>query len=316
MINLVHKQLNFGEITFHHILFKNIEESNVQELTDNVASLLYDFKISLTYCFVCGDDKQMKKYAKATGNTFSDIDWPLTWINNPNQKTISGHYSGISGCTVKSISTASFKMKIADTKLLRFCRIGDISYSKKNKSSELLESIETALTFSGCNKNDIIQSLITYQELPEKDQSGLADWFPAPPVFIEESGNGEKKLSISTEIISSTVSDANLESLNEGSIIKQESNRIVKLFNIPAIKSVEDDDITRYFSDIAKRLEKEDLTWTDIKLGYLFAPDSKTIKKVKSVCKDLKVPLSPILFINAKFPDKNKMFEFIGEFGK
>lgn len=294
MINITHKKYELGDATFHHLIFKNLVEDELQELYDSVANILFNLKITLVQQFFIGNTKLVKKIKKTEKQTFDERDWPFCWLNQANSKTISGHFTGISGTTVKGITGSKFASKIIDTNDFRYGIIGDIYLNNIDSSAPLADNLKMALAFNGCEPENIIQTNIFTDNKTDIKDNTLPD--TGTNNILNISNHQNKPALISSEVFLPKSTICSISVINEGCIIKHENHTLLKLtFSNNLIDS--EKEITALLANMADFVSTYKITWKNLQLAYVFATNTNQIKLVKTVCKEMKIPLSALLFI-------------------
>lgn len=342
-IQIAHKKINYGGFYLHHLFYKNINIADISELCDEISALIYSEKISLTCHTISANIKLAKNYLKAEKLTFGDVNWAEQWIHNKNnEQYISGYYSGISGCTVKTLAADNFISKIVESEDARYCFAGEIRSSNSTTNfekqiNELFETKEKTLFISGIGAEHIIKEHYylsnieqnqsnfnkLYSKAAKKNKKSMLKVIDSPNQHKNDSLSafwGIKPHSTNVEVkcYSSPTNKLITDAIGI-STDKFESLLIIVNRNLEAEKETGceiSEEISEVLNSIDKLIINKGFEWKNLVRGIAYLNSIQNQKKFKQICKDRKIPISPVLITETKFFSDQINFEFEVDFFK
>jgi len=348
-IQLTHKKVNYGGFYLHHVFYKNLNISALSVLCDQVSELIYNEQISLISHTIYANLKLTKNYSKAEKLTFGDVNWPELWLQNQNnEENISGYYTGISGSTVKTLAGDNFITKIVESNEARYCFAGEIRALKtkdnfEKQSKEVFQTILKVLLISGIAVKHIRQAWYFINNLKDtnKELTKLQeDFFSAndpgnkqiPMTSILGTAN-QYKNAIQNAFIAIKPNNKNIEveycTFSDKdpakTVVKIKSDKYKGLFfgtncsseiiqNV--LNEVSSDQITYVLNAYESLLQSEGFEWKNMVRAIAYFKSTKDIKLFKQICKERKIPVSPVLVTESEILTNSSSFNFEADFVK
>lgn len=336
-IQLSHKKANYGGFHLHYIYYKNLNITDLGELCDQVSGLIYHEKISLISHTISANIKLTKNYLKAEKLTFGDVNWPEIWLHNKNnEQVISGYYCGISGSTVKTLAADNFISKIVESEGARYCFVGEIRDLKTKNNFEkqtdsLIQTQAKALLISGIELSNIVQEWY-YSSMAQEFKtiySKLTEDSRDSTIAIVGTINQHKSAvqntfwaikpnskRVNVEHITYTKSTSKIKAV----FINSDSfgSLLVGPNNGNENEEIFKTDITTQINEALNAIEKlllaKSFEWKNMIRGIAYFKSIKDQKLFKQICKERKIPASPIMVTETDFRIDHTSFDFEADF--
>lgn len=321
--NFQPKKVTFFNASFIYIYFKNIAVSNFPSFSESMSELFYDEKLSPVSVTIAGPKKNIKSWEKSIKQTFDETSWITTWFDTEaKDQTISGFFITTSGVSLVSLISDNFKCKLFDTTVARICFMGELISPLKKSSFEeefnqVDQQIDKALTLCGLEQKHLLSQsffIKTENQLPitkqllEKRHLGYGLTHPAHSLVCNNQHQGSIVFDgMAIKPINGDNSKFNEEILKPKELgisvlhfAFQNSSYTQMFYSLPTINlnnSNFEINISELLNTISEWLNNNGLHWNRMYEGILFFSNETILKTFKKLCQDLKIPMSPLLFI-------------------
>ncbi len=311
----------FFEANFGYLFFKNLEIAELELFFESLAELFLSEECTPIAVMVHGDQKYEKVWKKSSDYTFDESNWITTWLNiSENDRTLSGYFTLLGNVHLKSLISDTFNLKVFDTAETRFCMVGILHTVKGDPSrveeiEQLDKTLTNALAFGGMERNNLVKKSlwlpvhVTWSELGNQLNADWESEFNQTEILscINNIHTGPQTIIANGFAYNSKVQKIKREPLFNSADHTLKGVRLIgygmeyimvtpcKMGNTETVNQTGEK-----FVAVQQELSMLRIDWSHMVRGMVYAPDKETIKALKNIFKELKIPVAPVVFIITK----------------
>lgn len=332
-VNISLKNIKLKSFSLHNITFKNVEEKELVNLYEMVSDQLYEIQASVITATLIGDRSAIKIVKKASKKVFDEINWPVLWIGDQENTKFSGNFIAVSGVNMKTFCGNGFTTKYFETPNTKYCYVGEVVYNSLQASEDVNTLICKALNLVEVSTESIVRTWNYF----ESEMLNTANWKNMLKYSSNQnsvntiigSANQYKKAGITSVLAVQQKEkplkiDFTIDRSNEKHTIQIVDENSKTLFisgvaecmhndNVSLIDNIEFE-IKQCIAKIEEILLVKKSTWHDLFRGVAYFRNLNDASVFKKICKEKKIPLSPIVLVQVNYIQNKLRFDLETDF--